>query len=77
MIFLLSFPLRDSQQRRKNKKNMILGDIDLAFQNGVPAGRFSLKVKNNATPLLVHIELAFPLGDSQQEKITTTGRIWG
>ena len=48
MIFLLSFPLKDSQQRRKNKKKMILGDIDLAFQNGVPAVGFSLKVKKIA-----------------------------
>ena len=53
MIVLLSFPLRDSQQRRKNNKNMILEDINLAFQNGVPAVGFSLKVKKNNVTLCV------------------------
>ena len=76
MIFLLSFPLRDCQQRRKKQQTNDSG----GHRFGVPEWRSRLAIlikskKNNVTPILGHIKLAFPLGDSQQEKTTTTGPV--
>ena len=65
MILRLAFPHKDSQQTRKNNKKMILGDIVLAFQIGVPAVGFFIKRRNWKDELRGGVErLAFPLKDS-------------
>ena len=38
-----AFPLKDSQQKRKNNKTTIQGQTIMAFQVGVPAWGFSAK----------------------------------
>ena len=45
---------------------MILGDVDLAFQNGVPAVGFSLKVKKQRNTLRPRLRILSKRGATQR-----------
>ena len=52
---------------------MVLGDVDLAFQNGVPAGRFSLKVKKQRNTNSGAHRIGVPAGGFSARKKRNNG----